>query len=316
MLNILGNTIFLLVTTLLIGFSLAGYLGEFNQYLELTSHFKVQYFLLTLIPVIFFTLKRYRLGLILSLFCLLINLVEIAPWYLPHLFNPPVAAGETIRVLLSNIDKYNAQYPQVIAMVQQENPDIAVLLEVGKDGVKQLESLREQFPYFMAHQDVDIDGTAIYSKLPLLNPTVQSLGGGRKAVLADITSKNQSTSIIAVHPSNAVGKAYVEECNRQLMAIADYVRGLKQSVVLIGDLNTTMWSPYYKRSIGTTQLRNTRSGFGILPTWKIIHPFFAIPIDHCLVTPDIQVISLHTGRPIGSDHLPLITELRLPSVAK
>jgi hypothetical protein len=70
-----------------------------------------------------------------------------------------------------------------------------------------------------------------------------------------------------------------------------------------------MWSPYYKKSIGSTQLRNTRAGFGIFPTWKMIHPFFAIAIDHCLVSPDLKVKNLYTGRVIGSDRLPLITEL-------
>jgi hypothetical protein len=84
-------------------------------------------------------------------------------------------------------------------------------------------------------------------------------------------------------------------------------------VSLIGDLNTTMWSPYYKNYIGNTQLKNTRYGFGILPTWKIIHQFFAIPIDHSLVTPDIKINNVYTGRSIGSDRLPLITNLQLSS---
>jgi endonuclease/exonuclease/phosphatase (EEP) superfamily protein YafD len=158
---------------------------------------------------------------------LLVNLIEIAPWYLPQLSDNPTTEGQSIRVILSNINKYSAKYPQVIALVEQENPDIAVLLEVGKVGVERLESLRKQFPYFVAHQDVDIDGTAIYSKLPLLDPSVRSLGGGRKAVKVEIATESKAAiSLVAVHPSNAVDKAYVEEQNRQLMEIADYVKKL------------------------------------------------------------------------------------------
>jgi endonuclease/exonuclease/phosphatase (EEP) superfamily protein YafD len=38
-----------------------------------------------------------------------------------------------------------------------------------------------------------------------------------------------------------------------------------------------------------------------------------IPIDHCLVSEDIRVINASTAEGIGSDHLPLIVELELPS---
>ena len=320
---ILGVTgAFIVAAAALLGLTLAGYLGEFDRTLELTAHFKVQYLLLSLIPLCFFLLNHRRLnsrrlnpyviGLSLSVLCLLINLAEIAR-YLPQ----PAASGATgqpLRVLVSNIDKYSAQYPQVAAMVREVDPDIAVLVEVGKAGAEQLAELLDRFPHSVTHQDVEIDGTAIYSKLPLLKPEVRSLGGGRKAVLAQVMLQDKLIALIAVHPSNAIGKEYVEERNRQLAAIADYVNQLssdpaKPSILLAGDFNTTMWSPYYRRSIGSTPLHNSRLGFCILPTWTIFHPFFAIPIDHCLVSPDLQVTAAHTGQSIGSDHLPLITEL-------
>jgi endonuclease/exonuclease/phosphatase family metal-dependent hydrolase len=37
-----------------------------------------------------------------------------------------------------------------------------------------------------------------------------------------------------------------------------------------------------------------------------------IPIDHCLVSSDIRVITLRTGRNIGSDHLPIIVDMVIP----
>jgi len=36
-----------------------------------------------------------------------------------------------------------------------------------------------------------------------------------------------------------------------------------------------------------------------------------IPIDHCMVSSDIRVVSAQTGERIGSDHLPLIVELEM-----
>jgi endonuclease/exonuclease/phosphatase (EEP) superfamily protein YafD len=114
-----------------------------------------------------------------------------------------------------------------------------------------------------------------------------------------------------IHPSNAIGKAYVEERNRQLAAIADYVAKVKNPLV-VGDLNVTMWSPYYKPLTTKAELRNARAGFGVLPTWPTFSPLLSIPIDHCLVSRDIKVLNIRTGREVGSDHLPLITDLWIP----
>lgn len=75
-----------------------------------------------------------------------------------------------------------------------------------------------------------------------------------------------------------------------------------------------------------TGLKNSRQGFGLLPTWpiKTNYPPYAkipsfltgllsIPIDHCLISPDIKVAKTRTGPNVGSDHRPLITDLLIPA---
>lgn len=305
----LFDKVFLIGTVFLTLLSLVGYFGLFHRYLELTAHFKLQYLIASFCPFFYFLLRPQHLGSSVSLFCLLINLYEIAPWYFPHSLS---ATNNTeiqkIRVFQSNVDKYGNNYSNVISLVREEKPDIAVFLEVGKVGAKKLEVLKDILPYAIAHQDVDIDGAAIYSKLPLMNASVKSLGGGRKSILADILIQKKVISVIAVHPSNALGKAFFEERNRQLAAIADYAATVKNPLV-VGDLNVTLWSPYYKRFVHKANLRNTRRGFGILPTWHTSYPLLSIPIDHCFVRGDIQVLKMRRGRHVGSDHWPVITDL-------
>ncbi len=97
--------------------------------------------------------------------------------------------------------------------------------------------------------------------------------------------------------------------DKQFAAIGEYAAQVKNPVVVVGDLNTTMWSPFYKSMVKTARLRNARSGFGILPTWPTFMPLLSIPIDHLLVSKEIGVLKVHTGRYVGSDHLPLITDL-------
>jgi hypothetical protein len=45
----------------------------------------------------------------------------------------------------------------------------------------------------------------------------------------------------------------------------------------------------------------------------VIRPFhFGAPVDHILVSRNIEVKHFEVGPDIGSDHLPLIADLRLP----
>ena len=84
----------------------------------------------------------------------------------------------------------------------------------------------------------------------------------------------------------------------------------------MGDLNISMWSPYYRSTIEGSGLRNARQGLGILPTHSIVAPQIAAlsaPLDHCLVSSDIQVKDFRLGPAIGSDHLPIIAELLIES---
>ena len=46
-------------------------------------------------------------------------------------------------------------------------------------------------------------------------------------------------------------------------------------------------------------------------TGSVQWTMFYVPIDHCLVSEDIAVISRKTGPRIGSDHLPLYIEVSI-----
>ena len=58
----------------------------------------------------------------------------------------------------------------------------------------------------------------------------------------------------------------------------------------------------------------SRLGFGVQATWPSVYriPPMMIPIDHCLVSPDVRVVGRRVGPHIGSDHLPVIVELQFP----
>ena len=293
--------------------SLTGYLGELHRILEMTSHFKLQYLVVGFCTLFFFLLTRRQKWAIVSIFCIAINLVEIVPWYLPQFGNNSAIAAQ-IRILQSNVLYKNNQYDRVLSLVRQENPDIAFFMEVTETWKKELAVLKDTFPYsfFTNHYNKDT-GIVIYSKLPLENSSIQDLGGGRKTLITDVKVKGQVISLIASHLSIPTKASSFDWRNKQLETLADYVKKMKHPIIAIGDWNITMWSPFYKRFVRETGLKNARYGFGILPSWPTTFPPLSIPIDQSLLSPEIKVINIRTGANVGSDHLPVIQDLAIPA---
>ncbi len=304
--------------------SLVAHVG-WNVFLELLSHFKRQYFLISLLLFSLLAITRQKRLILIGLFCVGINLTEIVYWSLPTLGLRHSGTGD-LRVLSSNVNVRNNNYSKVISLVRKERPDIAIFMEVNGAWIKQLESIADIFPYSVARVNPSISGIAIYSKLPLENTDVKFFGtSSNPSILGNVKIKGQVISVIAAHPPPPFKPVLFHYRNKQLDEISQYIQQVNNPVVMAGDLNITMWSPYYKRFISKTGLRNARQGFGILPSWPVkttyphyskIPPFMSwlisIPIDHCLISPELKVSKIRTGSNVNSDHLPLIIDLVIP----
>ncbi|WP_199246492.1 endonuclease/exonuclease/phosphatase family protein [[Phormidium] sp. ETS-05] len=312
----LGQKTLLLAAGSLTILSGAGYLGKLHLLLELTSHFRLQYLVATIcLMLLFFLLARQsKIGLALCAFCLVINLAEIVPWYLPGSGTTPSISGSNIKVLLSNVNQDNQNYSQVISLVRQEQPDLALFIEINKGWSAALAELKDILPYSLSFPQTNYHGIAMYSKKPLENVAEKLWGFDYSiTIIATVNFGVQPITFLGTHPLPPVSSGAFAGRNTHLVKMSDYINQLATPTIVIGDLNITMWSPHYKDFIAATGMRNARAGFGIQPTWYHKSPIFYIPIDHCLVSPEIQVLNSRVGENVGSDHLPIIVDLAIPS---
>lgn len=299
---------------LVTGLSLTSYIG-WNPYLELASHFKLQYLVVSLLCILLLFSDRRKTWLFVALFCLSIQLIEILPWYFPPSWMGNLETHD-LRILSSNVYARNRNYEKVLSLVKDEKPDIAVFQEVDTRWAPQLQALSSTFPFtFQAPDDL-----VIYSRFPLNQPAL--FGSSIKpSIAANLTINHQDITLVVTHPSPPTPDLF-ESRNQQLLEVEHYIQQQKSPVILVGDLNITMWSPYYRKLIQGTGLENARKGFSILPTWPAPSPYantffkrtalislLKIPIDHCLLSPSIKVTKIHTGHSVDSDHMPLITDL-------
>jgi endonuclease/exonuclease/phosphatase (EEP) superfamily protein YafD len=294
---------------LTIAFSIITLLPADQFALQLFSHFRLQYLVVSLLLVLVFVgLRSYVYVGALLLVCL-VNASLVLPWYFD---TKNSETGADLTVLLANVLSSNTEYERLFDLLEAEEPDIVVLLEVSPDWLVALAALRSEYPYSYAEAHDGNFGIALFSRLPISSAHhVDSPPFGFPTINASLTAGEQLLHLVATHPMIPVtGEMYFAR-NEQLGSLPDLLRKPPGATILIGDLNTAMWEPSYRTLVQATGLKNARRGFGVLPTWPTFLPFAMIPIDHVLVSEEIGVKAVRTGGGIGSDHLPLIVELAL-----
>jgi endonuclease/exonuclease/phosphatase (EEP) superfamily protein YafD len=307
--NVLAGVARPIFIPVLIG-SLLSYLGGTHQVLELTTHFRWQYLCVGFLTLLLyaFTKRRWEIGL--CLFCLGLNAIDVLPWYLPTA--SPTFSGQPLRVMVANVLTTNKRYDQFVQYVQQEQPAVVVVMEMDAVWQKKLQGLKSLLPYAIEVPSEDNFGIALFSKYPLEHPQQRDWGAGAYVVpslSAAITIDQKLITLVATHPLPPLKPDYFTFRNQHMAELANYVKQLDHRAIVMGDLNMSMWSPYFRQFMHQTHLKSSRQGFGVQASWPADAPLLQIPIDHRLVSPQIQVIKNRIGPDIGSDHYPLITDL-------
>lgn len=261
-------------------------------------------------------LRRFRPA---ALFALLAgaNLATIASLHVGGVPPGPVgdansAGSPLVRAVLFNVHSANRSYAEVESFIRRSDAHVVVLVEVTDDWLRRLD-LRRFYPHAVEDPHDANFGIALYSKFPFREARVLRLGEANVSSLGvEVDRPEGSFHVVATHPFPPTTPARAHLRNDQLEAIAAHVRGLSGPVVLLGDLNTTPWSPHFRRLLETSGLQDSSRGHGVLPTWPALLPWILrIPLDHCLHSPGISVRRREVGPDLGSDHLPLLVEFRV-----
>ncbi|HZS04889.1 MAG TPA: endonuclease/exonuclease/phosphatase family protein [Blastocatellia bacterium] len=324
LLRLLRDLLLKLIVIVVIGdwlFTVAGYLGHFHWSLDLFSHFRVQYLVVALACVAGFGCFRARWWVLIGLGCALLNAVVIVPWYLPRSLSEARPRAHNFRVLLCNVLWKNQNYAAVIDLVQAEKPDVFVLQEAEGQWLRAMRPLASEYPF--QRNVLEHDGRiGCFSRHELQDAGAGVASGNpHQRIVTRLDLNGRSVSIITLHAPSPLSREESQERNRQLSEIALVARQLPPPTIVVGDFNASLWTPYFTEMVRDSGLVEARKGFGVLPTWPNfsatlnrplgvnIFPLVKIPVDHCLVSPDIKVVNCRTGSDVGSDHLPLIVDL-------
>jgi endonuclease/exonuclease/phosphatase (EEP) superfamily protein YafD len=287
------------------------------RYFELFTHFRLQYAWLALICVVISGVFRFWKISLLVAVCALFNVWQIAPYYYPSSVAAPRQENNrseiNLRLMSANVQGNNKNYQGLIEAVESVNPDVLVLLEVTENWRANIQVLDSEYRYSKIEPRAGGSGLAVFSRYRIESADVLTLDASTQpALFCKINLESTLLSVLIMHPPTPMRADKFSYRNGQFSQAASIMKNASEPKLLVGDFNTTMWSPYFADLVKDSGLRDARTGRGLYPSWNAALPaFFGIPIDHCLVGDKIEVESFETGNYTGSDHRPLILNVRI-----
>ena len=273
------------------------------------TSFELLYFVAAILLFCATQLRRKRFVIVTATILATYHAYLVLPYYL----GAPTAKASTntFRIMSANLQWDSPNPRHAYGIIRAEAPDILALQEVTQERLTQLETLRDIYPYWAHCVGENMLGIALLSKTPLLNADRQWVTRGTyPTLIADTELNGQRVSIVVTHTVPPFSGEWRDQRDAQLAEIGKRISEIDGAVILVGDLNATMWTPGFSDLIKQTRLANARQGFGVLPTYSSGRKRL-VPIDHVLYRGGLSVTNCRVGPPMGSDHRALIVDMAI-----
>lgn len=230
----------------------------------------------------------------------------------PRPVAPPAAADDAarLRLISANLLYKSRNFERSLHKIAASGADIVVLCEVTQQMRERLRSLDARYPHALDTCATDtLYGLAILSRFPL---TLRSKGAGEDALprhlAADFAFAGRTIALVAIHPTNPLRLSRAHRIPGEFEAVAALCRAAPEDLILTGDCNAAGWSRYLQDLERDAKLSNDRR---LRPSWPIwLPPPVRLPLDHIWVRGRISLQEAELGPRLGSDHLPLVAEIR------
>lgn len=216
------------------------------------------------------------------------------------------------RLVTFNIWHHNSETSRVAEFLEHSEADVLVIQEATPMHARLLRQQLASYRYSMLDGTLD-DGTIVFSRWPLQDSQYVELApGGARVASITVRWRDHPIQLLGVHLHWPLGSRVSRFRNAELVTLATMSKDAASRPLLVaGDFNITPWSSFYRRFVRDSQLTDADLGQRLQASWPSILGPFGIRIDHCLHSQHWDAVETRTGPELGSDHLPVIVDLRL-----
>ncbi len=234
------------------------------------------------------------------------------------------ATGPAFRVIAFNVMRDNPNYGLLKDFVDRQRPDVLVLEETAPTWQRQLGLVADALPFQTGLLPKGRQDVTILSRWPITDFAVLTpLGptGGRlpyRIVRAELDADGKKLVVYGVHPPHPMDGSEWGMRNAYFVWLAHRVALEPEgtAVIVAGDFNSALWSPFFQDYLATAGVDDAARSNWPAPTrhpyWPDGWRWIGIPIDHVTVSPAVGIAGFAVGPDLGSDHYPVIADLRLP----
>jgi endonuclease/exonuclease/phosphatase (EEP) superfamily protein YafD len=285
--------------------------NAFTRYVYLPAYF-----------YLFFAIWRHQWGLAtFNVPLIACHLIWVMPDFVhDNRFDVPVdtPAGEretpeVIRILFANVYGNNADPGRFMEEVAEFDPDIILFAEYYFRWHNALAPLpmMKAYPYGHGKDMRFVGQIGIFSKRQIKNAR-RIWSTGRLSYEFDVDVGGELLRVFCLHAPRPMDlpshdySGYWNDLTPLLLELPD-------PAVVMGDFNATQYSRVYHTLIAD-ELRSAHEdrGRGFATSWPNgRYPIPPIRIDHALLSPRVECVRIVEGRGLGSDHKPLVLDVRI-----
>jgi endonuclease/exonuclease/phosphatase (EEP) superfamily protein YafD len=294
--------------------SLAAFMGRWVWWLDVLANFRAQFVVALALFGLVIMMSRWRKTGYFVLGIGLVNLVVVLPLYIG---SPAEAAVEapSLRVMSFNLLSTNESYSDVIEYIQAVDPDLVLLHEASRPWEVALESASLDYEIVRPRSDDLIFGTLVLVR----GESVEAVSFGFSASsprAVELTYVPEgwptSVSVLGTHPLAPTDQERADLRDAQLGFAGQWAATQSGAFMIVGDFNSTPWSWPFRRLMGSAELNNSQTGFGLQPSFSTgSNLLLRVPIDHLVHSDSLEVTDRRLGPNLGSDHFPLLVDLQL-----
>jgi endonuclease/exonuclease/phosphatase (EEP) superfamily protein YafD len=292
----------------------ATYLARWGWLFEMASHFRVHIVVGLLgIALLFMLARQWPLAGV-TLLMGLAGFSSLAPFYFGSKWVGAAQSDTVYRALALNVHYHNDAYEELLALVEEMDPDFIVLSEATQEWQDGVQALTIDYPY-THYVGYSKHGRIIYSRFPFVDDGLGRVDDWeRPSVVATLDLGEAHMTVVGLHVRAPMSPESAAQRNRQMANLAQFVQAQSQPTMLLGDFNITPWSPVFHDFMAQAGLKDARIGHGLAPTWPTHLSVIGIPIDHALVSPGITIHKFQRGPHVGSDHYPIIVDFSVQTL--